>query len=174
VSLWAGAQTPEYVPPSKTPEPGTAPNVKIQLLTKPGQQPAEYAVIFGKGDEVTAGLLDFASKYHVQSGHFTGIGAIQDARLGWLDRERKAYRIIPVTSQVEVVSMVGDFSEYNGKPVIHAHVVVSGSDGTTRGGHLIQAHVFPTLEVMVTVDPVGLKKTPDPETGLTLIDPTKP
>ena len=51
------------------------------------------------------------------------------------------------------------------------HMVVGSSDGTTRGGHVLAAYVFPTLEVMVTVDPIAMQKRLDPENGLTLIDP---
>jgi len=43
--------------------------------------------------------------------------------------------------------------------------------GTTRGGHVLDAYVSPTLEVMVTVDPITMQKRFDPETDLTLIDP---
>jgi hypothetical protein len=45
------------------------------------------------------------------------------------------------------------------------------SDGTTRGGHLLDAHVSPTLEVMVTVEPIAMQQRFDPETDLTVIDP---
>ncbi len=49
---------------------------------------------------------------------------------------------------------------------------VGNSDGTTRGGHVLAAYVSPTLEVMVTVDPVTMQKRFDPDTDLTLIDPS--
>ncbi|MGA8557062.1 MAG: hypothetical protein WB630_21830, partial [Candidatus Acidiferrales bacterium] len=41
----------------------------------------------------------------------------------------------------------------------------------TQGGHVLEAKVSPTLEVMVTVDPVAMQKRFDPDTDLTLIDP---
>ena len=40
-----------------------------------------------------------------------------------------------------------------------------------RGRPSLEANVSPTLEVMVTVDPMGIQKRLDPETDLTLIDP---
>jgi uncharacterized protein len=49
---------------------------------------------------------------------------------------------------------------------------VGTSDGTTRGGHVLDAYVSPTLEVMVTVDPIAMQKRFDPETDMPLIDPT--
>ena len=56
-----------------------------------------------------------------------------------------------------------------GKPTVHAHVVVGCWDGSTRGGHLLQAHVRPTLEVMLVESPAHLQKRHDPESGLALI-----
>ena len=71
--------------------------------------------------------------------------------------------------------MIGDFALYQGKPTVHTHMVVAHKDGTTSGGHVIEAIVFPTLEVMVTVDALPLYKRFDPDTDLTLIDSdTKP
>ena len=169
----AKAQTPEYVPVAKVPEPGKAPGLKVQLLTKPGEEPQEYALIFGKGDEVASGLVGFAQQYGITSAHFTGVGAFHDVTVGWMDRQKKAYKAIPINTQVEVLTLAGDIAVYNDKPVVHTHLVVGLSDGSAKGGHLLQAHVFPTLEVMVTVDPVEMQKTFDPETGLALIDPTK-
>ena len=51
-------------------------------------------------------------------------------------------------------------------------MIVGSPDGTTHGGHVLDAFVSPTLEVMVTVDPTAMQKRFDPETDLTLIDPT--
>jgi predicted DNA-binding protein with PD1-like motif len=82
------------------------------------------------------------------------------------------YRRIPIHDQVEVVSMIGDIALYQGNPAVRTHMVVGLPDGTTKGGHVLDAHVFPTREVMVTVDPIAMYKRLDPETDLTLIDPT--
>jgi predicted DNA-binding protein with PD1-like motif len=98
-------------------------------------------------------------------------GALNGATLAWFDPERKMYRKIPIQGQVEVVSMIGDIALYQGKPNVHTHMVLGLPDGTTKGGHVLDAHVSPTLEVMVTVDPIAMHKRLDPETDLTLIDP---
>jgi hypothetical protein len=45
-------------------------------------------------------------------------------------------------------------------------------DGTTKSRHILDIHGFPTLEITVTIDPVPMGKWFDPETDLTLIDPT--
>jgi predicted DNA-binding protein with PD1-like motif len=108
----------------------------------------------------------------VTSAHFTAIGALSGATLGWFDPQRKMYKKIPIVGQHEVIGMSGDIALYQGKPVVHAHMIVGTPDGTTHAGHVLAAYVSPTLEVMVTVDPVTMKKRFDPATDLTLIDPT--
>jgi hypothetical protein len=109
--------------------------------------------------------------YHITSAHFTAIGALYRATLGWFDPQRKMYRKIPINGQHEVIAMSGDIALYQGRPVVHTLMVVGSPDGTTRAGHVLDACVSPALEVMVTVDPVGMHKRFDPETDLTLIDP---
>src|SRR5271157_3764079 len=161
----------EYVSPSEAVPRGKAPKMQVQLLN-PGESTKQYAVIFYQGDEAFSGLLEFAEKYHVTSAHFTAIGALNGAILGWFDPQRKMYKKIPIHGQHEVIGMSGDIALYQGKPVVHAHMLVGAPDGTTSGGHVLEAVVSPTLEVMVTVDPVAMHKRIDPDTDLTLIDPT--
>jgi predicted DNA-binding protein with PD1-like motif len=159
-----------YVSPSEAVPRGKAPKMQVQLLN-PGEPTKRYAVIFYQGDETFSGLLEFAEKYQVTSAHFTAVGALSGATLGWFDPERKMYKKIPINGQHEVIGMSGDVALYQGKPVVHAHMVAGSPDGTTLGGHVLAAYVSPTLEVMVTVDPVAMQKRFDPATDLTLIDP---
>ena len=96
-----------------------------------------------------AGLVEFARQNRLGAGHFTAIGAFRDVTLGYFDWEKKDYKKIPVDEQVEVLSLIGDVALKDGEPKVHAHVVVGRSDGSTRGGHLLEAHVRPTLEVIL-------------------------
>jgi len=96
---------------------------------------------------------------------------VNGATLGWFDPRRKMYKKIPINSQHEVIGMSGDIALYQGKPVVHTHMVVGSPDGTTQAGHVLAAYVSPTLEVMVTVDPITMQKRFDPATDLTLMDP---
>jgi hypothetical protein len=161
----------DYVAPSEATPKGAAPRMQVQLLSR-GEQRQQYAVIFYQGDEVFSGLQEFAMKYHVTSAHFTAIGAVSGATLGWFDPKRKMYKKIPVEGQHEVIGMSGDIALYQGRPIVHTHMLLGGPDGTTRGGHLLSANVSPTLEVMVTVDELAMHKRLDSDTDLTLIDPS--
>lgn len=129
-----------------------------------------YALIFEKDDEVVAGLTSFAKQQGLGASHFTAIGAFSDVTLGYFNREKKDYDKIPVKEQVEALSVMGDVALNKGEPKIHAHVVVGKRDGSTLGGHLVRAHVWPTLEVVLTESPRHLRRKTDEETGLALIE----
>jgi len=131
-----------------------------------------WALIFDKGDEPVAGRTAFAKSQNVGAAHFTAIGAFSDVTLGYFGRAAKDYTKIPLREQVEALSLIGDVALYKGEPRVHAHVVVGRGDGEARGGHLLEAHVWPTLEVVLVESPRHLRKRYDPETGLALIDPT--
>jgi predicted DNA-binding protein with PD1-like motif len=129
------------------------------------------AVIFDKGEEVAAGLLKIAREHNLTAASFMAIGALSDVTLGYFDRERKDYKRIPIREQVEVLALTGNIALSDGQPKAHAHLVVGKSDGTAHGGHLLEAHVWPTLEVIIVESPRHLQRKFDRATGLTLIDP---
>jgi predicted DNA-binding protein with PD1-like motif len=166
----ANSDGASYVAPADAVPKGKAPGMKVQLLSE-SQGRKEYAVIFAEGDEAFSGLSEFAEKYQVTGAHFTAIGAVSGAVLGWFSPERKMYKEIPVDGQAEVASMIGDIALSKGRPVVHFHAVLGLPDGTARAGHVLKAVVSPTLEVMVTVEPNAMVKRVDPATGLSLIDP---
>lgn len=131
-----------------------------------------FVIVFDKGDEARSGLTTFVHEHGVAGAQLTAVGGFSRAILGYFDRERKEYLKTSVEEQVEVLSMVGDVAlTPDGDPEVHAHVVVGRRDATTRGGHLLEANVWPTLEVVITDAPRHLQKTHDPETGLALINP---
>lgn len=129
----------------------------------------QWAVIFQQGDEVVAGLKAFAKEHRLGASSFTAIGAFSDCMLGYFNFENRDYQRIPVAEQVEVLSLLGDVALDQGEPKVHAHVVLGKSDGTAHGGHLLEAHVKPTLEVILTESPRHLHRERDEASGLDLI-----
>lgn len=170
VAAASGAASPQ-AQSSSLPAMGQAPLLKFKILNQSAQE-TTYAVIFGAGDEILGGLTQFAEDHHISAARITGIGAIQRATLGWFNPQQKTYRHILIDRQAEVLSLLGDIAMYQGKPVVHAHMVVGFPDGIAHGGHLLQAYVRPTLEVIVTAYPHPLYKKFDPERGLAVIDPS--
>jgi uncharacterized protein len=131
-------------------------------------------LVFDTGDEVVSTLTKFAKDQRISAAHFTAIGAFSDAGIGYFDWQKKDYLKNQVNEQVEVVSLIGDIALDGGNPKVHAHVVVGKKNGTTMGGHLLEAHVRPTLELVLQESAEELKRTFDAESGLALIDIGQP
>ena len=128
-----------------------------------------FALIFDTGEEPMSALTRFAEEHNIAAARFTAIGAFSDVVVAYFDWEKKDYLRIPVREQVEVLALVGDVALAEGKPKIHAHVVLGKRDGTAHGGHLLEARVRPTLEVILTESPSYLARRHDPASGLALI-----
>src|SRR4051794_29609053 len=63
--------TPEgYMPRGVRPAKGLAPGMKVADL---GKGARTFRVNFVKGDEIMSGMTEFAEKYHIRNGHFTGL-----------------------------------------------------------------------------------------------------
>jgi hypothetical protein len=147
-----------------------APGLKTRLVSEHPNGEKTYAVIFAKGDEIMSGLTEFAVNEKLVAGHFSAIGSLEHARFGWFDRARKAFRDIPINEQVEMVSLIGDVGLVNGSSAIHAHGAVAFPDGQVRGGHILEAVAWPTLELFLTAYPAPLVKERDDETNLYLFN----
>jgi uncharacterized protein len=129
-----------------------------------------YVVVCAPGDEAVAALEQFARAERLEASQVTAVGGFERATVGWFDHAAKDFRRIPVEEQCEVISLIGDIAEDRDGPSLNVQVVLGLSDGTTRGGHLIEGRVFPTLEVVVTENPAELRKVTHPELGVALID----
>jgi len=136
------------------------------------QSPKTFVLVFQTGDELAKGLLKFAEEQKLSAASFTAVSALNSVRLAWFNWDTKKYeRSVALDEQVELLSLIGDVALQDAKPVVHAHVVIGRKDGTAHGGHLLEAHVRPTCEVVLTESPVHLQKFLDPVSGLALIRP---
>jgi len=148
-----------YVRPGPVTARGLAPKMKGREL--PAAASRTFEVTFGQGDEVMSGLTEFAEKNHITSGYVSGIGGLATATLGWGDPEKGGVKPIAVDRKSELASFLGNISTQNGKIYVHAHAIVSFSDGSTQGGHLIDAHAYPFVEIfVVTTDSPATAQKP--------------
>lgn len=142
-----------------------------------GGASATYVAVLDEGEEAFSALSDWAARHQVTAAQVTAVGAFARAAVGWFDRAARDYRRIEVGQQCEVLSLLGDIAlgaGDPGQPQPHLHAVLGLADGTTRGGHLLEGRVWPTLEVVITETPAELRKTYRPDVGLALIDLERP
>lgn len=132
-----------------------------------------FALVFEEGDEVLRDLNAFLISEEINAASFIAIGGFERATLAYFDWEKKEYEKIPIDEQVEALSVIGNVTLSDATPSVHCHCVVGHRDGHTTGGHLMEAHVRPTLELFMNEVPAHLYKTRRPAINLSLIDITK-
>jgi len=144
--------------------------MKVKHLDK--QQGAGlWVAILDPGEEVKSTLLRFAADEQLLGASFVALGAFERAVISYFEWEKKFYKPIPIDHQVEVITLVGDIvRNEKDEPDLHAHCVLGLPDGSTRGGHLLEAIVRPTLEVTITPTPAHLARRKRPNLGVALID----
>jgi predicted DNA-binding protein with PD1-like motif len=141
--------------------------MKFRLID---QTPKTFVLVFQTGDELAKGLLQFAVEQRLSAARFEGLGGLSSVRLAWFSWDSKKYEpSVTLDEQVELLSLIGDVALRDGKPFVHAHAVISKKDGTAYGGHLLEARIRPTCEIVLTESPTPLEKVVDPESGLALI-----
>ncbi len=126
-------------------------------------------VVVDKGEDAVAAVNEVAQRHAIRGARVTAVGGFAAADLGYFEREKRDYRTIQVREQVEVLSVLGDIAEHEGKAALHVHAVLGRRDGSTVGGHLLRGEVWPTLEVIISEVGANLAKRIDPETGLALL-----
>ena len=151
VSLAGGARAAdralplEYAKGTDVPT-GTAPGLKATELNP---KTRTFHIVFTKGDDVRAGLAEFATKNHLTNAHFTAIGALDSAVIGWSDRPKKAFKVVKLNEEMEVASLSGNIvRDKDGKPVVHGHIVVGLlRNGVVYAGHLLYGRVSLTMQM---------------------------
>lgn len=76
-----------------------------------------------------------------------------------------------VSEPTELLSLQGNFSIKDGKPFAHCHVVLGREDGSVCGGHLMNATVNETNEIVIMkLAGIEMGREPEPSGlfGLTL------
>ena len=110
------------------------------------------------GEEVVAALERFAAEESVRAGAISAIGSASDVELGCFVRSTREYVRRTFAGEWEIGSLIGNFSELDGRPFPHCHAVIGGSDFAAHTGHLFRAHVTMTCEAQIVTDPGFLRR----------------
>jgi len=144
----APIEDPNYLPRVTPIKPGMAPKMKVDPL--PAAPSRTFRVNFSAGDELMSGMTEFAEKNNIKISEVRGLGGISSAVVSAYDPEKGAFKRFNIDQKGELVSLQGEITVQNGKPVFHAHVVFVLVDGTVHGGHLVEAHINPVANLFVS------------------------
>ena len=121
------------------------------------------------GDAVISSLAALAREQRLDGGSLQGIGAVNQARLGFYRPEEKRYQTRELRENLEVVSLTGNLGHVGEEPMVHAHAVLGRSDYSLVGGHLFEACVSVTLEIFIRPTDNAILRTHDPRFDLNLM-----
>ncbi|MEJ8309562.1 PPC domain-containing DNA-binding protein [Agrobacterium larrymoorei] len=130
-----------------------------------------FVLVLEDGEEAFGAITKFCEEQNITGASLTAIGAFRQAKLGFFNFTQKSYIDIPVDTQSEVLSAIGDVAvDDEGNASVHMHAVLGFADGSTKGGHFISGIVHPTLEIIIRESAVALRRRKKPELGIALID----
>ena len=121
------------------------------------------------GEEVIASIGALCEREGIKLGRVSGIGAVNEATMGYFDTNTKQYYSRDYAGIYEIANLSGNISTHDGKPYLHIHAVLAGEGGTAFGGHLNRAVVSATCEVFIRVLDGQVGRSFSKEIGLNLI-----
>jgi len=121
-------------------------------------------------DDILKSLTKAIEKNSIQSGFFTVIGALRNANIGYYILEENRYKTITLVGDFEILSCIGNITQKDGSPVIHAHLVIGDKDGQAFGGHLLPENCISiTGEVFLIEAKTPLERKIDEKFKISLI-----
>ena len=130
-----------------------------------------YIVRLDSGERLIETLSALCAAEGIRAASITGIGTCVEAELGSLDWETKSHRPRKIVEHCEIAALVGNVSVQEGQTVVHLHATLADAECRSYSGHLHEAVIKATGEIIITPLPGDLTRSRDPKTGLNLIDP---
>ena len=127
-----------------------------------------YLVRLVRGEEIVASLKKLAQQEQITLAMVQGLGAINDLTVGVFDTESKEYKANHFTGAFEMLSLTGTSDTMDGAIYSHYHIAVGDKDGHAWGGHLNEAFISATAELILTLLPGKIDRFKDGEIGLNL------
>jgi len=129
-----------------------------------------YILSIDNHQEISAALKAFCEEQGVRCGVVSGIGAVNEATLRFLDPVTKSYVDKTFSEQMEIASLVGNISEKDGEIYLHLHLTLGRSDYSCVGGHMMTARLNGACELYVEKLPGSIGRRFDPSIGLNVYD----
>lgn len=128
-----------------------------------------YVVRLARGEEIMASITQLVKDEDISGGFIFGLGAAKDVQLAHYSVADKKYSSKSFEQPLEITNITGSIAWLNSEPVVHCHVTCSDTQMNCYGGHLVEAVVTGTLELMLLIT-TKLEKKVDDQTGLKVLN----
>ncbi len=116
--------------------------------------------------ELLGSIASYCREHSIKSGVVIGIiGSLERAKLYYIMELPGRYESAEYPGPLEIVCAQGLVAVKDNSPIIHIHVQLS-EQKACHGGHLAEATIFSTAEVVIAELDYQLKRYSDSYTGL--------
>jgi hypothetical protein len=103
------------------------------------------------GDLINESLRLIAVEENILNAWINGIGAIDNVKVGYMDVNNKKYQKRNFDEHYELLSLIGNITYKDGEPFVHTHVTFSNAEYNVFGGHLFDAKITATGEIVLSL-----------------------
>lgn len=128
----------------------------------------KYIARINKGEEIVEKIKELVEKENIKLGTITGIGAVGTATIGLFDTNTKEYHSTKLVGDFEITSLIGNISTKNGETYLHMHIALGDEQYHVYGGHLNEAVVSATCELVIEKIDGVVEREFDDNSGLNL------
>lgn len=128
-----------------------------------------YILRIDRGEEIVKAVNDLCQKEKIALGSLSGLGAVDRAKLGLYSLEKQAYIVNTFEGEFEITSLIGNITTKDGTPYLHMHMTISDVTGAVTGGHLSEARVAVTCEIVIRTAEGTIGRAPDPVIGINMM-----
>jgi uncharacterized protein len=129
-----------------------------------------WIIRIAKGEELVTTLLNFCEVNQIKLGSITGIGAVNNVKIGLFNTIKKQYIVKDFSGDMEITSLIGNISIKEGEVLLHLHINLANSEFMVFGGHLFEAYISATCEIILDEINGCIERKLDPESGLYLLN----
>ena len=121
------------------------------------------------GEEILEQVKAVSLREGIRLATVQGLGAVNEITVGVFDTASKEYHANHFHGSYEIVSLTGTISTLDGAYYCHLHMSAGDDRGHVVGGHLNEARVSATAELVITILPGTVDRAFSPEIGLNLL-----
>lgn len=123
-----------------------------------------------KGEEILEKIKEVALNENIKLASVNALGAVNDFTVGAFDVDKKEYHSNNFKGNFEIVSLNGTINTMEDEFYTHIHMSAGNGKGKVFGGHLNEAFVSATLEMVINVIEGRIDRRYDENIGLNLFE----
>ncbi|MBR2902833.1 MAG: DNA-binding protein [Clostridia bacterium] len=121
-----------------------------------------------RGEEILSAMYKVIEQEEIKLASVSALGAVGSFTVGVYSVDEQKYYSNNFVGEYEITSLNGTINTMNGTPYIHVHFSAGDSSGAVYGGHLNEAVVCATCEMVIDIIDGCVDRFKDSVTGLNL------